>query len=185
MKTPIATWGDSLIALCTPSIQQVYPEDQVANGGVSGEASTLTLARFQADTATKSWINIFWYGHNDYYKSDTERNVAASVAGLPPGNRQFVVLSMLTWAATGYQGTQEYADTLAANADLARAYPDNYLDIRSYLVGLYDPSNAQDVADHRLDLVPSSLRFDTIHLNSKGCDAMAARLKEFIRQKGW
>lgn len=64
-------------------------------------------------------------------------------------------------------------------------YPDNDLDIHAYLVGLYDRNDVQDVQDHQSDLVPSSLRFDRIHLNGRGCDAVAGKIKEFLTAKGW
>ena len=44
------------------------------------------------------------------------------------------------------------------NSALAATYPNNYFDIRSYLVSQYDPTNPLDVLDHENDVWPASLR---------------------------
>jgi hypothetical protein len=71
------------------------------------------------------------------------------------------------------------------NADLQALYPDNYLDVRSWLIAHYDPNNSQDVADLANDVPPSSLRYDDIHLRNEGSVLVAQRLKAFIDTKGW
>ena len=181
LSTNIACWGDSITDLYARTLPQFYPARQVYNGGVVGQTSTQVADRETADTAHKTWISIFWYGHNNGDKSVVKADIARSIAALAPGNKAFVVLSMLPWAGR----TQENSEMMQVNAELAALYPDNYLDIHEYLVGLYNPNDAQDVQDHANDLTPSSLRFDTIHLNDAGCNAVCARLKEYLAQKGW
>lgn len=181
----IALWGDSMTGLYFPSMQQAFPDRQIYDGGIPGETSMQIAARQTADTEHKTWISVFWYGHNNWTKDPVKADVAASVAALAPGNGAFVVMSMVNWAGTGERGTQEYDNIMRVNSELAAAYPDNYLDIHRYLVGLYNPNSWQDVQDFQNDLPPSSLRFDEIHLNPGGCDAVAAKLKEFITAKGW
>ena len=181
----IAAWGDSMTALYVPSLQQAFPDRQVHNGGVVGETSMQIAARQTADAEHKSWISIFWYGHNNWSKDDVKADIQASVAALAPGNGAFIVMSMVNWANSGERGTQEYDNMMRVNRELAALYPDNYLDIHRHLVGLYDPASGQDVQDFQNDLPPSSLRFDAIHLNAAGCDAVAAKLQEVISVKGW
>lgn len=181
----IACWGDSITDLYWSSLQQVYPGRQVYNGGIVGQTSMQIAARQTADTGHKTWISVLWYGHNNYGKDQVKADIAASIAALAPGNEAFIILSMLNWAQSGYRGTQEYADTLRVNSELAALYPDHYIDMRAYLVGLYDPGSAQDVQDHQNDVPPSSLRFDGIHLNDAGCRAVAQKLREFIDARGW
>jgi lysophospholipase L1-like esterase len=181
----VACWGDSITDLYWSSLQQVYPARQVYNGGVVGQTSMQIAARQTGDAAHKTWISVLWYGHNNYGKDQVKADIAASIAALAPGNEAFVILSMLNWAGSGNRGTQEYADTIRVNAELAAMYPDHYIDMRAHLVSLYDPGNAQDVQDHQNDLPPSSLRFDGIHLNDAGCNAVASKLKEFIDARGW
>ena len=181
----IALWGDSMTGLYFPSMQQAFPDRHIYGGGISGETSMQIAARQTADTEHKTWISVFWYGHNNWTKDPVKADIAASVAALAPGNRAFIVMSMVNWADSGERGTQEHATIMRVNGELAAAYPDNYLDIHRYLVGLYNPNSWQDVQDFQNDLPPSSLRFDKIHLNPAGCDAVAGKLKEFITAKGW
>lgn len=181
LSTDIACWGDSITDLYAQVLPSFYPARQVFNGGVVGQTSTQIADREVADTAHKTWISIFWYGHNNGDKSVVKADIARSIAALAQGNKAFVVLSMLPWAGR----TQENSEMMQVNAELAALYPDNYLDIHEYLVGLYNPNDAQDVQDHANDLTPSSLRFDTIHLNDAGCNAVCARLKDYLAQKGW
>lgn len=184
LSTNIAAWGDSITDLYARTLAQIYPDRQVYNGGVVGQTSMQIAARLQADVAHKTWVSILWYGHNNWSKDEVKADIASSIAALGP-NRAYVVLSMLNWAPTGARGTQEYADTVRVNGELAAMYPDNFLDIRQYLVGQYDPNAWQDVQDHQNDLPPSSLRFDGIHLNDAGCLAVARKVQEFLAGKGW
>lgn len=182
----IALWGDSITDLYQWNLARAYEgQRQVHNGGVPGEVSQQIRARMVADQAHKEWITVLWYGHNNWVKDEVKADIAASLASLPRGNDRFVVLSMLTWATDGLRGSRAYQETLKVNAELAARYPKNYLDIRSHLVGLYNREDAQDVQDFRNDVTPSSLRFDAIHLNTAGCNAVVARLQQFIAGKGW
>jgi lysophospholipase L1-like esterase len=184
LSTNIALWGDSITDLYVHSVRQLYPGREVFNGGIPGQTSMQINARLQADTAHRTWVSVLWYGHNNWWKDEVKADIAASIAALAP-NQAFVVLSMLNWAPSGTRGTQEYLDTVRVNRELAERYPDNFLDIREYLVGLYDPNAWQDVQDHQNDLPPSSLRFDGIHLNDAGCMAVARKVQEFLAAKGW
>ena len=181
LSTSIACWGDSITDLYARVLPSFYPARQVFNGGVVGQTSTQIADRETADVAHKTWISIFWSGHNNGDKSVIKADIARSIAALAPGNQAFVVLSMLPWAGRPDENSQ----TMAVNAELAALYPANYLDIHEYLVSLYDRNDPQDVQDHANDLTPSSLRFDTIHLNDAGCNAVCGRLKDYLAAKGW
>lgn len=182
----VALWGDSLTGLYQPELAALYGGDrQVFNGGVSAETSQRIRLRMMADSAHDDWVTVFWYGHNNSNKSEVKADLAASIASLAPGNDRFVVMAMLSWANDGRKGAPGYQQVLQANAELAALYPNNFLDIRSYLVGLYDPTSAQDVQDFRDDITPSSLRYDEIHFNDAGRRVVAARVRDFIAAKGW
>jgi hypothetical protein len=60
------------------------------------------------------------------------------------------------------KGTQDYNRIMALNSALAAAYPHHYLDIRSYLVSQYDPTQPLDVFDHKNDVWPASLRVHSL-----------------------
>lgn len=133
-------------------------------------------------------INIFWYGRNDYSNPTQVMNsIRSSVAFLKNGNKRFVVMSILNGSYAGREsvGGRGYKIISDINALLKAEYPENYLDIRSYLVSQYDSSMQQDLIDHENDLVPSSLRKDPLHLNTRGSKLVAAAVKKFIQAKGW
>lgn len=184
LSKDIAAWGDSLTDLYVRHLAQIYPDRQVFNAGVVGQTSQQIAARLRADTGHRSWVSVLWYGHNNFRKDEVKADIAASIATLAP-NQCYVILSMLNWAPTGARGTQEYADVVRVNGELAALYPQNFLDIRQHLVGLFNPGSPQDVQDHQNDLPPSSLRFDGIHLNDAGCRAVARKLQEFLASRGW
>ena len=52
--------------------------------------------------------------------------------------------------------------------DAEETYGARFVDVRPVLVAAYDPAQPQDVKDHADDVVPASLRSDTLHLNSAG-----------------
>lgn len=131
-------------------------------------------------------IQTFWGGRNG--SSTLLRDTASMVAYLNAPKR-FLVLSILTSGAD-VSGSAGYISILARNAQLAAAYPDNYFDIRGYLIasGLSDAGitpTTQDNADIAADTVPTSLRDDSIHPNAIGHWVIARRIAKFIVDKGW
>jgi hypothetical protein len=189
LSTNIAIWGDSLTPPVAANLQVLYPDRTVYNGGVDSQTSTEIAARQLADAASgrNAWINIFWYGQNN--PTDPLRimlDIAASVAALAPGNNRFLVLSVVNDATPQASAGTPIHDTIVQlNRQLAAQYPNNSFDIRSYLVGRYDPGNAQDLVDLANDDVPSSLRIDEIHFNNNGSVIVASKLKELIDAHGW
>lgn len=192
----VAAWGDShtgglpdngSVPGYAALLPQVAGSRTVFNGGIAGQTSAEIANRQVADDAHDDWVNVFWYGGNNQTQPEQiKADIARSVASLAPGNNRFIVLSVVNqaspWERKGSAGYQTIVDL---NRDLAATYPDNYLDIRSYLVSLYDPSNSMDVADHNDDVVPTSLRADGVHLNATGAMAVARRVMAFIADKGW
>lgn len=182
----VACWGDSLTPAFALNLQVLVPNRTVFDGGFLGQTSTYITAQQLADTSMTSWINIFWEGHNNI--ADPERvkaDIAQSVAHLAPGNPRFVVLSLVNNAWQAPKGTDAYWRDLKLNADLAALYPGNWLDVRSLLVAHFDPNNPQDVIDNANDVVPSSLRYDDVHLRNAGSVIVAQAVKQFIDAKGW
>jgi lysophospholipase L1-like esterase len=184
----IAMWGDSL----TPGIASAFgylwdPPRQIFNGGIAGQTSPEIAARATADADHRDWITIFWMGHNnDNQPEQIKADIAASVAHLAPGNNHFIVLSVLNKAdGTEDRGSPRYNTIVQLNKDLAAAYGDNFLDIRSFMVGQSDPNNAEQADELRRDLPSSNLRFDGIHLTGGGDEVVGRRLIDFIRARGW
>ena len=139
---------------------------------------------FYPDTfGRESGINIFWMGQNNFYDPEgVKSDIALCIAFL--SNHRFIVMSLLNASDEGL-GTAAYVQLMQINADLARIYPDNFLDIRGILVNAYDPGNAQDVQDHNNDIPPSSLHNDNEHLNDKGYALVAQQIASIIAAKKW
>jgi hypothetical protein len=182
----IAMWGDSLTPSVALNLQLLVPGRTVFDGGFLGQTSTFIAAQQAADMSMTTWINVFWEGHNNITAPETiKADIAASVAHLAAGNRRFMVVSLLNNAWTAMKGTEAYARVLKLNADLQAQYPDNYLEVRNWLVAHYDPNQPQDVADFANDVPPSSLRYDDIHLRNEGSVLVAQRIKQFLDARGW
>jgi len=196
LSSNIALWGDSLTWGYAPVLQTLEGSRTVYNGGVIGETSMQIADRQTADTEHRDWITVFWYGHNNLkdpaatnLPGDTAQikaDIARSVARLAPGNNRFLVLSVVNQVKPEQmRGGAVYQAIMQLNADLAATYPNNYFDIRSWLVSQYDPSNAEDVANFQADVPPRSLRFDEIHLTLDGSTVLARKMKEVLDARGW
>lgn len=182
----VACWGDSLTPAFALNLQVLAPNRSVFNGGYLGMTSTYISGMQLADATMTTWINVFWEGHNNITDPDTiKSDIAKSVAHLVPGNGRFIVLSLINNAWTAPKGTDNYARDMKLNADLAALYAANYLDVRSMLVAHFDPNNPQDVIDNANDVVPTSLRYDDIHMRNDGSVLVAQAVKQFIDAKGW
>jgi lysophospholipase L1-like esterase len=97
-----------------------------------------------------------------------------------PEPKHFLVLSILNACYEGNIESTAYSQIIALNQALQAAYPNNYLDIRSLLVAQYDPSSPEDVFDHSIDVPPTSLRFDNLHLNAAGYTFVAGQISRAI-----
>jgi hypothetical protein len=108
--------------------------------------------------------DVLWAGRDDYKspsypQSQVLSDIASMVNALTSSSKKFLVLSVPNGDGIwDLKGTQDYNRIMALNSALAAAYPNNYLDIRSYLVTQYDPTNPLDVFDHENDVWPASLR---------------------------
>ena len=168
------------------------------------ETGGWTIARAAAGSAvaipTGSWefvssenkghrgdIALFWAGRNNINDlvAWTQKMVDHMVGFTP----RFLVLSVITGAGEG-TGNTGHTAIVAANAALAAAFPDNYIDIRRHLIdnGLAQAGIAptsQDTADIAADTVPASLRGDQIHLNAAANRVVARKVAERIIAQKW
>ena len=135
-------------------------------------------------------IDIIWLGRNN--TSSTELTticldaIAACVKHLKAKNKRFVVMSILNGEyANEYVGGTVYQRIIDTNNAIKAAYPENYLEVRGPLVRSYNPELEQDVLDFSHDIVPASLRNDSIHLNDAGYTILEELVYNFIKSKGW
>ena len=170
-SAPVACWGDSLTqgdqdltGVSYPGALQQLLGVPVYNEGIDGQTSTQIAARMLATTNMHGYTSVFWAGEDNYKQtSDPESQILSDIASmvnaLTSSPKRYLVLSVPNpdgiW---GTKGTQVYNRMMALNSALAATYPNNYFDIRSYLVSQYDPTNPLDVFDHENDVWPASLR---------------------------
>ena len=131
----------------------------VYNGGVGGNTSTQIATRMLAATDKYGDITIIWAGRTNYWSQSQVLADVASMVSVLSSPKQFLVMSVLNGNLPGEtKGSSNYNAIVSMNNALAAAYPNNYLDIRSYLVSQYNQENPADVIDHSNDTVPYSLR---------------------------
>ena len=184
----IALWGDSMIPGVARAFTYMWqPPRPIFDGGIAGQTSGQIAARVVADNDHRDWITIFWMGHNnDTQPEQIKADIAASVGHLAPGNNRFIVLSVINKGdGTEDRGSPNYDIIMKLNAELAAIYPNNFLDLRSFMVAQSDPANPQQADDLRRDLPSSALRFDGIHLTGSGDEVVGRRLIDHIFGKGW
>ncbi len=180
----IATWGDSLTAGAggTPYPTQLasLTGATVYNGGVGGETSTQIKARMLAATDKHAHPTIIWAGRNNYSSPETVKaDIAEMVAAL--GHNNYLIIGVINGNyPSEYSGGAGHTLITNLNSDLSETYGSRFIDMRQYLVSLYDSGIPQDVTDHDNDIVPSSLRSDSIHLTTAGYLAVAQRIYQDI-----
>lgn len=184
----IALWGDSMIPGISRAFTYMWDTPrQIFDGGIAGQTSVQIAARETADTDHRDWVTILWMGHNNVTQPEQiKADIAASVAHLASGNNRFIVLAVLN-EGNGLEdrGSPNYNIIMKLNSDLAATYPQNFLDIRSFMVSQFDPNSPQQVDEFQRDLPSSSLRFDAIHLTGSGDEVVGRRIIAFIQSKGW
>ena len=180
----VAMWGDSLTNQINSIIAPMYVSRFIYNGGISGETSTQIKNRMVADTEKHSFISVIWAGTNNQNQPATVKADIATMISNLSDTKRYVVLGLMG-ASTDVSGSANYNTVAQLNTDLSNLYPANYIDIRSYLInhGLADAGitpTAQDLIDITNDVVPSSLRIDTVHLTSKGYQLVSQKIINFI-----
>lgn len=154
----------------------------VKNFGSGGYTSTQIKDRFLLPTSADyyNYPTIIWSGNNDTNSSSTIlANIATMVAKLKSPARYLIIGVINTQAQAS--NTQAYANILSDNVALQATYPNNFLDIRPYVISQYNPSLPQDVIDHANQVPPTSLMAtDGIHYNFLGSYIIAAKIATMV-----
>src|SRR5215469_11139363 len=139
---PVACWGDSLTqgnqdltGVSYPSALQQLLGVTVYNGGIDGQTSPQIAARMLVATNMHGDTSVFWAGRdNDLQQQQILFDIASMVNALTASPKKYLVLSVPNaddiWEM---KGTWTYNKIMALDSALAAAYPNNYLDVRSYL----------------------------------------------------
>lgn len=151
---------------------------------VNGLIVSTTSSTFIIDNRNlNNGISVIWTGRNNF--NNVKSDIAAMVANLN-GNNKYLILSILN-AKTETSTTTSYNIITTLNNDLALTYPNNYFDIRTYLIehGLEDANitpTPQDLIDINNDTIPTSLSSDGLHLNNYGYKVVAEQVAKFIKE---
>jgi len=166
---------DGVLVGVDGTLNRLAGDDYTFTRAVDGsDVPCPAMSDFLVETGEdRSQLSIIWVGKNNQNQAATVTSDAqAMVAFLDGAPKQYLIVSVTNGGDEGI-GTQEYDDIEATNAALLAAFPDNYVDLREFLVSLYDPEAPQDVIDFGLDTVPDSLRVDNIHLTTEGYQFVA------------
>jgi len=137
-----------------------------------------------AHTDTDASDAVLWMGANNINQPENVKaDIAAAVAQLSRSSRVLVLTCIGNDQSVA--GTDAYNALSEVNSWILAQYPDNSLDIYSYLRSKHDPSLPRDIADFNAGIIPSSLRVDTVHLNAAGNELVADKVYEFFVSHGW
>jgi len=179
----ISCWGDSTTygsgaTHGYPYYLQLLSGVPTINNGLGGATSTQILTTFQAHPEQWGNLTIGWSGRNNF-SSPTQvlSDVSAEVQSINHTN--YLICSVINWP-TETNTTEGYALITNLNAQLQSLYPNNFLDVRKWLIS----TNALLIAgvtpttdDYRCiaqDDIPSSFVItNNGHLNDFGNLAVA------------
>jgi hypothetical protein len=175
---PVVAWGDSFTAGAggTPWTTQFQALSGIETFtfGFGGETSTQIRDRMLADTVHVGDFAVIWVGRNNYDQTNVViADIAAMVGHLTTSN--FLIIGVTNGSYGGYEirGGEGWTFITQLNSQLSDIYGDRFIDIRAELIARYDPSSPQDVIDFNNDTVPTSLRYDAAHLNTRGYGVVA------------
>lgn len=124
-----------------------------------------------------------------------ERIVSANIAAvqsLTPANPRFLILGTINATGEAYTatGTGAYRQVTESNRILSELFPQNYLDIRSYIVNesIYDQGitpTETDLANISTDRPPPSIMLDGVHYTPATAATVAQRIHTWLTEKGW
>jgi lysophospholipase L1-like esterase len=192
------TDGYSIRAFITGSDGNQYEGTLSVSGGVYSFTRTTAGASVPVPSPATitanlqgrdEWIHIIRLGQNDGYdQTQVMPALAAIVNNLKSLNIRYLIISE-TGKSTEILGSAAHTTMLNCNAAMQSAYPNEYVELRNYLVSQYNPTIPQDVTDHSNDVIPSSLRVDDTHNNNAGYDLteqyIATISPNSLAAKGW
>jgi hypothetical protein len=125
---------------------------------------------------------------NDVRNRLNAANIAA-VGGLTPKNPRFFIFGTLNSTGEGV-GSTNYNIITGSNDDLARLYPDNYYDMRKYIVeqSIYDQGitpTAADLTSIANGRPPATIMLDSIHYTVATARTIAQKAYDLTVAKGW
>jgi hypothetical protein len=185
----LAFWGDSMtnqMLLDTPTALAVFTGSGqvVFNGGFGGQNTAYVLGQFEARPWRRNWVNLFWGGQN---LNGTAAAEAASIHAMIDelGHDDFLVISGVNDGHSAeWQGPsgERYLKLMAYNAELAAAYPDNFLDLHGILVA--DGIANEDENSVLYDAPPTYYAPTDIHFDTDGYVRAATEILAKVEAMG-
>lgn len=121
-------------------------------------------------------ILIPWMGaNNPSQKDQVMSDLEATIAFLKPYPKRFIVNTVIN-RPTATIGTPEHQQVIDLNNEIMASWPNNYFDVRSYLISQYNPALPDDVTAHDQDIMPPSLSSDGFHPNATGYNMVANQI---------
>ena len=143
---------------------------------------------FNPTSVNSSDITIVMIGQNDIGNSIRNANIlsnlSAIVQNLKASNKKYLIMPVFG-ANAGSYGSSGYNSLITLNNTIRDTYPKNYINTRSRLITNYNASLSQDVIDYNNDIIPSSLRYDAVHLNDAGYSIVGSVLFNKLTTLGW
>lgn len=151
---------------------------------------------FDLETEEENAVTVLWIGSNDSVDQASVGDhvvaqVRRAVGLLSSSEVPYLILTPLAGdQEINWLGTERYERKEQIRAALIEAFPGHVLDIHRALVddGLawagIEPT-AADIEALAHDMVPTSLRVDSIHLNASGYRFVAYQVAQALVARGW
>lgn len=191
---PFVYWGDSLTAGYGSGLGHDFPSlitflyhRPSINMGRPGETSGQIRDRFLARLrSTGPEAVVIWAGRNNAYQTEeVERDVALMVSSLNPGSRYLVLGILNSDTEQERRGGEGYTQLTALNIILANSYGRHYVPVREKLIAAANRRFEEDARNLEDDVVPASLRSDSLHLNDVGQAIVAESVQAAMVANGW
>jgi hypothetical protein len=181
--TALYLLGDSFVAsgFFASTMSTTFSDRTTTANGVNGSSLVSQAARFSTRTSFFDNILIIMDGGLSDSSADAITAIDSMVANLTSSKWVYVQPS----PAELIDGSANRNDWNArVNAIVSHVGASNYVECLTDLQAGNDGS-ANDLQDVSDDIVPRSLRTDTIHENQAGADIRVAQVQAFIAAKGW
>lgn len=186
--TNIIMWGDSMTRAGNKTMgnmpeqlaELVTNDVMIWNYGCSGNTIQTAGTRFDNHSEKYGDVSVIWLGTNNTSLSGEEMTALIQSIFIDKlTTDKYIVVGLLT---TNYSDEKNQA--------FADAFGDHFLNIREYFIenmwtvsGL--TATEQDGTDLSNDLIPTSFRYDTTHLNPDGGKVVATGIKEKLLSMGY
>jgi lysophospholipase L1-like esterase len=131
-------------------------------------------------------ITIIWSGTNGVKTVSDVDNLSKYINAIINSltHKKYIVIGLQAISPPNYVANS--TDMIAINQELAKRYGKYFLDIYTYMInyGLQDAgiaATAQDTTDLSNGIIPTSLRYDSVHFNPSGYQVVAQQVYQRLQ----